>query len=143
MRSLSPLPLVLKGIQTAEDAELACEHGVDAIVVSNHGGRQLDAVAPTAELLPEIVDAVAGRIEVYVDGGIRRGSDVVKALALGARAVLAGRAPLWGLACDGEAGARARARAPARRDRARARAAAAARRRSARLPAHLGTIGGP
>jgi isopentenyl diphosphate isomerase/L-lactate dehydrogenase-like FMN-dependent dehydrogenase len=106
VRSSSPLPLVLKGIQTGEDAALACEHGVDAIVVSNHGGRQLDAVAPTAELLPEIVDAVAGRVEVYVDGGIRRGSDVVKALALGARAVLAGRAPLWGLACAGEAGAR-------------------------------------
>ena len=106
LRALSSLPLVLKGVQTAEDAALACEHGVDAIVVSNHGGRQLDAVAPTAELLPEVVEAVAGRIEVYVDGGIRRGSDVVKALALGARAVLAGRAPLWGLACEGEAGAR-------------------------------------
>ncbi|HEY8103237.1 MAG TPA: alpha-hydroxy acid oxidase [Gaiellaceae bacterium] len=105
LRALASLPLVLKGVQTAEDAALACEHGVDAIVVSNHGGRQLDAVAPTAELLPEVVDAVAGRIEVYVDGGIRRGSDVVKALALGARAGLAGRAPLWGLACDGEAGA--------------------------------------
>ena len=106
LRSLSPLPLVLKGIQTAEDAALAVEHGVDGIVVSNHGGRQLDAVASTAELLPEVVDAVAGRIEVYVDGGIRRGSDVVKALALGATAALAGRAPLWGLACEGEAGAR-------------------------------------
>jgi isopentenyl diphosphate isomerase/L-lactate dehydrogenase-like FMN-dependent dehydrogenase len=106
IRALSELPLVLKGIQTAEDAALACERGIDAIVVSNHGGRQLDAVAPTAELLPEIVEAVAGRIEVYVDGGIRRGSDVVKALGLGARAVLAGRPPLWGLACDGEAGAR-------------------------------------
>jgi isopentenyl diphosphate isomerase/L-lactate dehydrogenase-like FMN-dependent dehydrogenase len=106
VRGLSELPVVLKGIQTAEDAARACEHGVDAIVVSNHGGRQLDAVAPTAELLPEIVEAVEGRIEVYVDGGIRRGSDVVKALALGARAVLAGRAPLWGLACDGEPGAR-------------------------------------
>jgi isopentenyl diphosphate isomerase/L-lactate dehydrogenase-like FMN-dependent dehydrogenase len=106
LRALSPLPLVVKGIQTAEDAALACEHGVDGLVVSNHGGRQLDAVAPTAELLPEVVDAVAGRLEVYVDGGIRRGSDAVKALALGARAVLAGRAPLWGLACDGEAGAR-------------------------------------
>ena len=100
---------------------LAVEHGVDAIVVSNHGGRQLDAVAPTAELLPEIVEAVAGRIEVYVDGGIRRGSDVVKALALGARAVLAGRAPLWGLACDGRGGRAARARAAPGRDRARAR----------------------
>jgi 4-hydroxymandelate oxidase len=106
LRSLSPLPLVLKGIQTGEDAALACDHGVDAIVVSNHGGRQLDAVAPTAELLPEVVEAVAGRIEIYVDGGVRRGSDAVKALALGARAVLVGRAPLWGLACDGEAGAR-------------------------------------
>lgn len=105
LRALSTLPLVLKGIQTGEDAALACEHGADAIVVSNHGGRQLDAVAPTAELLPEVVDAVAGRIEIYVDGGLRRGSDVVKALALGARAVLAGRAPLWGLACGGEAGA--------------------------------------
>jgi len=106
LRSLSMLPLVLKGIQTAEDAELAVEYGADAIVVSNHGGRQLDSVAATAALLPEVVEAVAGRIEVYVDGGVRRGSDVVKALALGARAVLAGRAPLWGLACDGEAGAR-------------------------------------
>jgi isopentenyl diphosphate isomerase/L-lactate dehydrogenase-like FMN-dependent dehydrogenase len=106
LRALAPLPLVLKGIQTGEDALLAVEHGADAIVVSNHGGRQLDAVAPTATLLPEIVEAVGGRVEVYVDGGIRRGSDVVKALALGARAVLAGRAPLWGLASDGEAGAR-------------------------------------
>ena len=106
LRALAPLPLVLKGIQTAEDALLAVEHGADALVVSNHGGRQLDGVAPTATLLPEIVEAVDGRIEVYVDGGIRRGSDVVKALAFGARAVLAGRAPLWGLASDGEAGAR-------------------------------------
>jgi isopentenyl diphosphate isomerase/L-lactate dehydrogenase-like FMN-dependent dehydrogenase len=105
LRSMSPLPFVLKGIQTAEDAALACEHGVDAIVVSNHGGRQLDAVAPTADLLPEVVEAVAGRLEVYVDGGVRRGGDVVKALALGARAALAGRAPLWGLACAGAAGA--------------------------------------
>jgi isopentenyl diphosphate isomerase/L-lactate dehydrogenase-like FMN-dependent dehydrogenase len=106
LRALSSLPLILKGIQTAEDANLACAHGVDAIVVSNHGGRQLDSVGATADLLPEVVDAVAGRIEVYVDGGIRRGSDVIKALGLGARAVLAGRAPLWGLASDGEAGAR-------------------------------------
>jgi len=106
LRELAPLPLVLKGIQTAEDAVLAVEHGADAIVVSHHGGRQLDAVGATAVLLPEIVEAVTGRIEVYVDGGIRRGSDVVKALALGARAVLVGRAPLWGLAYDGEAGAR-------------------------------------
>ena len=82
---------MLKGIQTAEDAELAGEHGVDAIVVSNHGGRQLDAVAPTAELLPEIVAAVAGRLEVYVDGGIRRGSDAGQG-ACARRAGGAGRA---------------------------------------------------
>lgn len=102
----SPVPVVVKGIQTAEDAHLACEHGASAIVVSNHGGRQLDAVAPTAELLTECVDAVDGRIEVYVDGGIRRGTDVIAALALGARAVLVGRPVLWGLAHGGEAGAR-------------------------------------
>ena len=101
----SPVPVVVKGIQTAEDASLACEHGASAIVVSNHGGRQLDAVAPTAELLPECVEAVGGRIEVYVDGGIRRGADVVIALALGARAVLVGRPVLWGLAHGGEVGA--------------------------------------
>jgi len=102
----SGLPVVLKGVQTAEDARLACEHGAAAIVVSNHGGRQLDGVAATADVLPEVVEAVDGRIEVLVDGGIRRGADVVKALAVGARAVLAGRALLWGLAVDGEQGAR-------------------------------------
>jgi isopentenyl diphosphate isomerase/L-lactate dehydrogenase-like FMN-dependent dehydrogenase len=102
----SPLPVVVKGIQTGEDAALACEHGAAAIVVSNHGGRQLDGVAATAELLPEVVEAVGGRIEVLVDGGIRRGSDVVTALALGARAVLVGRPVLWGLAQAGEQGAR-------------------------------------
>ena len=102
----SPLPVIVKGIQTGEDAALACEHGAAAIVVSNHGGRQLDGVAPTAELLPEAVEAVDGRIEVLVDGGIRRGSDVVTALALGARAVLVGRPVLWGLAHAGEQGAR-------------------------------------
>ena len=102
----SPIPVIVKGIQTGEDAALACEHGAAAIVVSNHGGRQLDAVAPTGELLPEVVESVAGRIEVYVDGGIRRGSDVVVALALGARAVLVGRPVLWGLAHAGEDGAR-------------------------------------
>jgi isopentenyl diphosphate isomerase/L-lactate dehydrogenase-like FMN-dependent dehydrogenase len=100
------LPVVLKGIQTAEDAGLACEHGAAAIVVSNHGGRQLDGVGATARMLPEIVDAVAGRIEVYVDGGVRRGTDVLTALALGARAVLLGRPMLWGLAVGGEEGAR-------------------------------------
>jgi 4-hydroxymandelate oxidase len=100
------MPVLVKGVITAEDAHLACEHGAAGIVVSNHGGRQLDGVSATIDALPEVVDAVAGRVEVLVDGGIRRGTDVVKALALGARAVLAGRAPLWGLACDGEAGAR-------------------------------------
>jgi isopentenyl diphosphate isomerase/L-lactate dehydrogenase-like FMN-dependent dehydrogenase len=104
--SLAELPVVVKGVLTAEDAHLACEHGAAALVVSNHGGRQLDGVAATLDALPEVADAVAGRIEVLLDGGIRRGTDVVKALALGARAVLAGRAPLWGLAVDGEAGAR-------------------------------------
>jgi 4-hydroxymandelate oxidase len=103
--SLASLPIVLKGVVTAEDARLACEHGAAAVVVSNHGGRQLDGVAATIDALAEVADAVDGRIEVLLDGGIRRGTDVVKALALGARAVLAGRAPLWGLAVDGERGA--------------------------------------
>jgi isopentenyl diphosphate isomerase/L-lactate dehydrogenase-like FMN-dependent dehydrogenase len=103
--SVSSLPVVLKGIVTAEDANLACENGAAAIVVSNHGGRQLDGVAATIDALPEVVEAVNGRIEVLVDGGIRRGTDVVKALALGARAVMVGRAPLWGLAVAGEQGA--------------------------------------
>jgi len=100
------LPLLVKGVLTAEDAQLACEHGAAGIVVSNHGGRQLDGVAATIDVLGEVADAVDGRVEVLLDGGIRRGADVVKALALGARAVLAGRAPLWGLAAGGEDGAR-------------------------------------
>jgi len=101
------LPVVVKGVLTAEDARLACEHGAAGLVVSNHGGRQLDGVSATIDALAEVAAAVDGRIEVLLDGGVRRGTDVVKALALGARAVLAGRAPLWGLAVDGEAGARA------------------------------------
>jgi isopentenyl diphosphate isomerase/L-lactate dehydrogenase-like FMN-dependent dehydrogenase len=100
------LPVVLKGIVTAEDAELAFEHGAAAIVVSNHGGRQLDGVPATLDALPEVVEAVGGRVEVYLDGGIRRGADVAKALALGAHAVLVGRAPVFGLAAAGEDGAR-------------------------------------
>jgi isopentenyl diphosphate isomerase/L-lactate dehydrogenase-like FMN-dependent dehydrogenase len=100
------VPVVLKGLLTAEDAQLACEHGVAGIVVSNHGGRQLDGVDASADVLAEVVDAVAGRAEVYVDGGIRRGSDVVKALALGARAVLVARPYLWALAVAGEEGVR-------------------------------------
>ena len=104
--SQSGLPVVLKGIVTAEDAELAVEHGAAAIVVSNHGGRQLDGAPATLDALPEVVAAVAGRVEVYVDGGIRRGTDVAKALALGARATLAGRATMFGLAAAGEDGVR-------------------------------------
>jgi isopentenyl diphosphate isomerase/L-lactate dehydrogenase-like FMN-dependent dehydrogenase len=100
-----PLPVLLKGVHTGEDARLAVEHGAAGIVVSNHGGRQLDGVRAALEMLPEVVAAVEGRCEVLMDGGIRRGTDVVTALALGARAVLAGRAPLWGLAVGGEAGA--------------------------------------
>ena len=98
------VPVVVKGILTAEDARLACEHGAAAVVVSNHGGRQLDGVPASIEALPEVVDAVDGRAEVLLDGGVRRGTDVLKALALGARAVLIGRAMVWALAADGEAG---------------------------------------
>jgi isopentenyl diphosphate isomerase/L-lactate dehydrogenase-like FMN-dependent dehydrogenase len=102
--SEADLPVVLKGVVTAEDAELAVEHGAAAVVVSNHGGRQLDGVPATLEALPEVAEAIAGRMEVYLDGGIRRGTDVAKALALGARAVLAGRGPVFGLATAGEDG---------------------------------------
>jgi isopentenyl diphosphate isomerase/L-lactate dehydrogenase-like FMN-dependent dehydrogenase len=99
-------PVLVKGVLGAEDARLALDHGAAGVVVSNHGGRQLDGVPATADVLEEVVDAVGGRGEVLVDGGIRRGTDVLRALALGARAVLVGRAPLWGLAAAGEAGAR-------------------------------------
>src|SRR5256886_9437003 len=94
------LPVVVKGILTAEDAHLACEHGAAAVVVSNHGGRQLDGVPASLDALAEVVEAVDGRAEVLVDGGVRRGTDALKAIALGARAVLIGRAMLWGLAVD-------------------------------------------
>jgi len=100
------VPVLVKGVVTAEDAVLAVEHGAAGIVVSNHGGRQLDRCIATAEALPEVVDAVEGRAPVLVDGGIRRGVDIAIALALGADAVLVGRPALWGLAVDGEAGAR-------------------------------------
>ena len=96
--------MVVKGLLTAEDAQLACEHGAAAVVVSNHGGRQLDGVSVTLDVLEEVVDAVDGRADVLLDGGVRRGTDVLKALALGARAVLIGRAMLWGLAVAGEEG---------------------------------------
>ncbi|MBM4435119.1 MAG: alpha-hydroxy-acid oxidizing protein [Chloroflexi bacterium] len=104
VRRTTKLPIVLKGILTAEDAALAVEHGAAAIVVSNHGGRQLDGSIASLDALPEIVDAVGGRMEVLLDGGIRRGTDVLTALALGARAVLIGRAAAWGLAVAGQAG---------------------------------------
>jgi isopentenyl diphosphate isomerase/L-lactate dehydrogenase-like FMN-dependent dehydrogenase len=99
------VPVLVKGVLGAEDARLALEHGAAGVVVSNHGGRQLDGVPATADVLEEVAETVDGRGEVLVDGGIRRGTDVLRALALGARAVLVGRAPLWGLAAAGEEGA--------------------------------------
>jgi 4-hydroxymandelate oxidase len=99
------LPVVVKGVCRGDDARRAVEHGAKAMVVSNHGGRQLDTAPATCEVLPHIVDAVGDRCEIYVDGGIRRGSDVLKAIALGARAVLIGRPVLWGLTVGGEQGA--------------------------------------
>ena len=100
------LPVLLKGLLAPADAELAIEAGAGGVVVSNHGGRQLDGVSATIDALPAVADAVAGRVPVLVDGGVRRGTDVLVALALGASAVLVGRPALWGLAVDGEAGAR-------------------------------------
>jgi 4-hydroxymandelate oxidase len=100
------VPVLVKGILSAEDARLAADHGAAGVVVSNHGGRQLDGVPATLDVLPEVVEEVGGEVEVLIDGGVRRGTDVVKALALGAKAVLTGRPVIWGLAVDGEAGAR-------------------------------------
>ncbi len=105
LRSLSSLPVILKGVLTAEDAELAVQHGCH-VWVSNHGGRQLDTAVSSIAALPEIADAVAGRAEIYLDGGVSRGTDILKALALGARAVFLGRPALWGLAAGGEDGVR-------------------------------------
>ena len=105
LRSVTSLPVLVKGVLTAEDAELAAEAGVDGVVVSNHGGRQLDGAAATLDALPEVVEAAGDRLVVLMDGGIRRGADIVKALALGAQAVLAGRPPLWGLGAGGAEGA--------------------------------------
>jgi 4-hydroxymandelate oxidase len=101
---LSDLPLVLKGVLRGDDARRALDHGVRGIIVSNHGGRQLDGAVPGIGALPEVVEAVAGQAEVLVDGGIRRGTDIVKALALGARAVLIGRPVVWGLSWNGAGG---------------------------------------
>jgi 4-hydroxymandelate oxidase len=100
-----PVPILVKGILTPEDALLAAEHGAQGVVVSNHGGRQLDTVLSGADALPAVLEAVGDRLDVLVDGGVRRGTDVLKALALGARAVLVGRPVLWGLTVDGAAGA--------------------------------------
>lgn len=104
LRSLSDLPVVIKGVLTGADAVLAMEHGAAAVVVSNHGGRQLDRTPAAIDVLAEVVDAVAGRGEVYLDGGVRRGVDVLTALALGARGVLIGRPLVYALAVGGEAG---------------------------------------
>ena len=104
LRSISTLPVVLKGVLAPEDAALAVQHGAAAVVVSNHGGRLLDGAPATAVALPRVVETVAGRVPVLVDGGIRRGSDVLRALALGAHAVLIGRPYVWGLATAGAAG---------------------------------------
>ena len=101
---LTKLPVLVKGVLRADDALRAVSHGASGIIVSNHGARQLDTTPATISILPEIVDAVAGAVELYVDGGIRRGTDVLKAIAYGARAVLVGRPILWGLTVDGEAG---------------------------------------
>lgn len=104
LNSITKLPVLIKGVARADDARLAVDCGAAGVVVSNHGGRQLDTARPTILALPEIVEAVGDKTEVLIDGGIRRGTDIVKALALGARAVQIGRPLLWGLAVDGEAG---------------------------------------
>jgi isopentenyl diphosphate isomerase/L-lactate dehydrogenase-like FMN-dependent dehydrogenase len=106
LASLSDLPLLVKGVLTDDDARLAVESGAAGVIVSNHGGRQLDGVPAALDALPEVVEAVESSVEVLVDGGVRRGTDVVKALALGARAVLVGRPYVWGLAANGEEGVR-------------------------------------
>jgi 4-hydroxymandelate oxidase len=106
LASHTTLPIVLKGVLRADDASRAVEHGARALIVSNHGGRQLDSVIATIDALPEVADATQGRVELYLDGGVRRGTDVLKALALGARAVLIGRPIVWGLVANGSEGAR-------------------------------------
>lgn len=104
LRARTKMQIWIKGVMTAEDAELAIKHGCDGIIVSNHGGRQLDGVAATLDALVECVDAAKGRIHVHMDGGIRRGSDIFIALALGAQCVWVGRPAIWGLAYNGQAG---------------------------------------
>ncbi|KAJ2237232.1 Hydroxyacid oxidase 1, partial [Coemansia sp. RSA 475] len=104
VKSVARIPVLVKGILTAEDARLAVDAGVDGIIVSNHGGRQIDTAPATIDVLEEVCHAVAGRVEVYLDGGVRRGTDVFKALALGATAVFLGRPVLWALSYNGEDG---------------------------------------
>uniref|UniRef100_A0A8C0G9A5 (S)-2-hydroxy-acid oxidase n=1 Tax=Chelonoidis abingdonii TaxID=106734 RepID=A0A8C0G9A5_CHEAB len=106
LRGLTSLPIVAKGILRADDAREAVKHGVNGILVSNHGARQLDGVPATIDVLPEIVEAVEGKVEVFLDGGVRKGTDVLKALALGATVVFIGRPIIWGLAYQGEEGAK-------------------------------------
>jgi 4-hydroxymandelate oxidase len=106
LKGLTDLPLVLKGVLTAEDAALAVEYGCDAVLVSNHGGRQLDGAVPSLRALPEVVAAVAGRCPVLLDGGVRNGRDAFIALAMGASAMMLGRPVMWALACDGAEGVR-------------------------------------
>jgi 4-hydroxymandelate oxidase len=106
LRKQTRLPVLIKGILTAEDARIATENGVDGVIVSNHGGRQLDGAVPSIQALPEVADAVGGRVDVLIDGGVRRGTDILKAVALGARAVCIGRPYLWALAAAGEDGVR-------------------------------------
>jgi 4-hydroxymandelate oxidase len=104
LRGWVKAPLMVKGILTPDDALLAAQHGADGVIVSNHGGRYLDGAPSTIEVLPDIVAALNGRIPVLIDSGFRRGTDILKALAVGAKAVLVGRAPLWGLGAFGEPG---------------------------------------
>jgi len=104
IRTMTKMPIILKGILSPEDAYLALEHGVKGIIVSNHGGRQLDTTVPTIYALPKIVGSVNGKIDIFIDSGIRRGIDILKALALGAKAVLVGRPIIWGLTSDGASG---------------------------------------
>jgi 4-hydroxymandelate oxidase len=106
LRSITRLPVLIKGIVRGDDAARAVDHGAAAVIVSNHGGRQLDTAIASIRALPEVAEAIDGRAEVLLDGGVRRGTDVIKAIALGARAVLVGRPVVWGLAAAGETGAR-------------------------------------
>jgi 4-hydroxymandelate oxidase len=104
LRGITKLPILVKGILRPDDALLSLDHGASGVIVSNHGGRQLDTVPPSIDALPAIAEALRGRGELLMDGGVRRGTDILKALALGAKAVLVGRPILWGLAAGGEAG---------------------------------------